>query len=167
MLEKVNNRTRYGVGLTMSVLSNPERVRRLRDTGCRYVQCGIESLSGFHAKQGRQRDLSLVEAQSKAKDFSSRPGSKLRNDAGKYFSDLMMTLDQSFVDAYVDFIEAGDAGIINMCIPTPFAKTPMYDTLQREGRILPLPFMFYRIHTSPFDQSITPPASTTTISSQS
>ena len=26
VLEKVNNRTRYGVGLTMSVLSNPERV---------------------------------------------------------------------------------------------------------------------------------------------
>ena len=144
VLEKVNNRTRYGVGLTMSVLSNPERVRRLRDTGCRYVQCGIESLSGFHAKQGRQRDLSLVEAQSKAKDFFRGLAQNFEMTQANIIFGLDDDAGPELVDAYVDFIEAGDAGIINMCIPTPFAKTPMYDTLQREGRILPLPFMFYR-----------------------
>ena len=39
-----------------------------------------------------------------------------------------------------------------MCIPTPFAKTPMYDTLQREGKSCPYPLCFIEIHTSPFDQ---------------
>ena len=48
------------------------------------------------------------------------------------------------VDQYVEFVESGAAGIINMCIPTPFAQTPLYDTLVREDRLLPMPFLFYR-----------------------
>ena len=109
VLEKVNNRTRYGVGLTMSVLSNPERVRRLRDTGCRYVQCGIESLSGFHAKQGRQRDLAY-RSSIKGEGILSWPRAELRNDAANIIFGLDDDAGPELVDAYVDFIEAAMRG---------------------------------------------------------
>ena len=144
ILEKVNNQVRYGVGLTMSVLSNESRVNRLRDTGCRYVQCGIESLAGFHAKQGRSRDFSLLEASQRAENFFANLADNFEVTQANIIFGLDDDAGPELVDTYIDFIEAGHAGIINMCIPTPFAKTPMYDTLKSEDRILPLPFMFYR-----------------------
>ena len=144
VLEKVNNKVRYGVGLTMSVLSNEKRVERLRTTGCRYVQCGIESLSGFHAKQGRSKEFTLSQAKSRANEFFAGLADNFEMTQANIIFGLDDDAGPELVDAYVDFIEAGHAGIINMCIPTPFAKTPMYDTLKREDRILPLPFMFYR-----------------------
>lgn len=144
ILERVGNRARYGVGLTMSVLSNVKRIERLRTTGCRYVQCGIESLAGFHGKQGRSRHLTLDEARRNAETFFSELADNFEVTQANIIFGLDDDAGPELVDAYVDFVETGHAGIINMCIPTPFAKTPMYDTLQRENRILPVPFMFYR-----------------------
>ena len=144
VLEKVENKVRYGIGITMSVLSRQSRIDRLRETGCRYVQCGIESLSGFHAKQGRKRTLGLHQANQAAKDFFKTLADNFEMTQANIIFGLDDDAGQDLVDAYIDFVESGDAGIINMCIPTPFAKTPLYDTLANENRLLPLPFMFYR-----------------------
>ena len=167
VLEKVNNRTRYGVGLTMSVLSNPERVRRLRDTGCRYVQCGIESLSGFHAKQGRQRDLSLVEAQSKAKDFFRGLAQNFEMTQANIIFGLDDDAGPELVDAMSISLKRAMRGS-SICVSRPRLRKRRC-TIPSSAKVefCPYRLCFIEIHTSPFDLSITPPASTTTISSQS
>ena len=108
------------------------------------MQCGIESLAGFHAKQGRSRHLTLEAAQRRAQEFFAGLADNFEMTQANIIFGLDDDAGPELVDAYVDFIKTGHAGIINMCIPTPFAKTPMYDTLKSEDRILPLPFMFYR-----------------------
>lgn len=140
--ERAENRSSYGIQVSLSVLKKPGRLRRLNDTGCNYAACGIESLTGFHGKQGTS-SRRTIRANRLALEDDFR---EVARALGLSQANIIFGLDQDegedLVEEYKSFIHAGAATLINLSVPLPYGGTPLYEEMRQSGRILPLPFLF-------------------------
>ena len=119
-------------------------MERLRDLNCRYVQCGIESLNSFNDKQGVRRADGIAARRKSIQAVFEEVSETIDMTQANIIFGLDEDSGEDIVQEYLEFIRSGVAGVINLCIPTPFAATPLYDDMQKSGRLLPIPFMFYR-----------------------
>jgi hypothetical protein len=145
VLESVpaNSRVAYLMESSLSVLRGP-RVRRLRDTKCWYVASGVESWADYANKTaagnrtvGRRKleqvveHFELIERQVPIVQANFIFG--LDSDQGATPLDLTR-----------EFIRRMPSVWPNLCIPTPFGGTPLYDRYRRDGAVLEtMPFAFY------------------------
>jgi radical SAM superfamily enzyme YgiQ (UPF0313 family) len=119
-----------------------QRLRRLRETNCRFIAPGVESFADYSNKSGsRKTGRAKLEAVVRHFEeiFEHIPGIQanfvLGLDADQGPEPAALTAE--FIRR-LPFIHAA----VN--IPTPFGDTPLFDRYRAEGRILTaMPFAFY------------------------
>jgi len=144
VLEKIpeNRRNRY---LMQSTLSNlkPSRLQRLRSTNCIFVAPGIESWMNYSAKAGVHGETGGEKLEKVIGHFKL-----LRQYVPDLQANFIFGTDADTGKAPVELTKAFIRRLPNvwpaMNIPVPFAKTPFFDQLYSENRIIEsLPLSFY------------------------
>jgi radical SAM superfamily enzyme YgiQ (UPF0313 family) len=119
----------------ISVVDDPELLGLMRDSGCAQVLIGLEStsiagLNGLEQKtnwKAKQRDHYL-DAIRRIQDHGITVN-------GCFILGLDGTGQESF-DAIWDFVRVSGLYEVQVTVQTAFPGTPLYERLQREGRLL-------------------------------
>lgn len=135
-------RNRYIMESSLSVLK-PNRLRRLKETGCIYIAPGIESWesygnkAGVGEKSGRDKLEQVVEHFRAIHD--QVPGTQ---------ANIIFGTDDDRgnepVELTKEFIRRAPFVFPSVNIPTPFGGTPLFERYLTEGRVLrTMPFALY------------------------
>jgi len=119
----------------VSIADDPELLDLMRESGCRQVLIGLESPVGG--------ELEGVEMRSNWK----RSRAAGYEDAVRRIQSHGITVNGCFVlgldgqteaifDQVFEFVERSGLYEVQITVMTPFPGTPLYDRLQREGRLL-------------------------------
>jgi len=142
IMERVPNQNPYIAESSLSIL-RPNRLARMRDTGCFYIAPGIESWTDYDNKAGGK---------------SLSPDDKLEqvvehvHQIGEYIpgiqTNFMFGLDTDKGDEPIaltkEFIRRCPQAWPIFNIPVPFGGTALHDEYLAKGRILPqMPLGFY------------------------
>lgn len=138
-------RSPYAIESSLTNVRTPERLRRLRETNCIAVAPGIESWSDYSNKAGvgkapsREKMERVVEHLEMVNEFVPFIQTNFIFGLDNDFGDEPFELTKEFL-LRVPFATP------TLNIPMAFGGTPLFDTLLKEGRLLPkLPFNFYVI----------------------
>ena len=126
-------RKTWGCALTWNVLQDEELVRHMARAGCRYVYTGLESL-----------DPAALASMNKGQNRLRETGATLRRafEAGILVSFGLLVGSDGDTDAYLERLpeyvaELGTAAVTFLGIVCPYPETPFFETVAREGRLLP------------------------------
>jgi hypothetical protein len=134
-------RNPFVVESSLSILK-PHRLRRLRETNCVFVAPGIESWQDYGNKSAT--------GQSRSRDKYARVAEHFR-----LLSAVFPGLQANFIFGHdsdngrepieltTDFIRQFPRVFPKIAIPIAFGGTPLRDELRAQGRLLPLPPVFY------------------------
>ncbi len=119
----------------ISVAKDPELLNLMRETGCRQVLIGLESpvlpgLEGIELRRNWKRDR-FPEYEDAIRAIQSR-GVTVN---GCFVLGLDGHTEEIF-DAVYEFVERSGLYEVQITVMTPFPGTPLYERLQREGRLL-------------------------------
>jgi Radical SAM superfamily len=134
-------RNPFVVESSLSILK-PHRLRRLRETNCVFVAPGIESWQDYGNKsatgQSRSRDKYVRVAEHFRLLSAVFPGLQANFIFG-HDSDN----GREPIELTTDFIRQFPRVFPKIAIPIAFGGTPLRDELKAQGRLLPLPPVFY------------------------
>jgi radical SAM superfamily enzyme YgiQ (UPF0313 family) len=132
----------YIMESSLSVLAKPGRLHRLSRTNCVFVAPGIESWDDFSNKSasagkgGASKLANVIEQFSILRDF-------VPNAQANFIFGFDTDEGNGPIDYTRAFIDAAPHVWPTINIPVPFGGTPLFDAMLRDGRILPMPFLFY------------------------
>lgn len=123
----------WGCALTWNVLQDEDLVRHMARAGCRYVYTGLESL-----------DPASIASMNKGQNRLKETAATLRRafEAGILVSFGLLVGSDGDTDAYLERLpeyvdELGTGAVTFLGIVCPYPETPFFETVAREGRILP------------------------------
>jgi radical SAM superfamily enzyme YgiQ (UPF0313 family) len=123
----------WGCAMTWNVLQDQDLVRHMARAGCRYVYTGLESL-----------DPDSIASMNKGQNRLKETGAVLRRafEAGVMVSFGLLVGSDGDTDAYLERLpeyvdELGTAAVTFLGIVCPYPETPFFETVAREGRLLP------------------------------
>lgn len=123
----------WGCALTWNVLQDEDLVRHMARAGCRYVYTGLESL-----------DPEAIASMNKGQNRLKETGATLRRvfSSGILVSFGLLVGSDGDTDAYLERLpeyvdELGTAAVTFLGIVCPYPETPFFETVAREGRLLP------------------------------
>ena len=135
-------RNPYVMESSLSILKGP-RLRRLKETNCFYTAPGIESWSDYSNKTGVGRNG----GRDKLEGVIARLGEIhefVPNIQANFIFGTDVDDGEEPVDMTKEFIRRVPFVWPTINIPTPYGRTPLYDSYLAAGRILTsMPFAFY------------------------
>jgi radical SAM superfamily enzyme YgiQ (UPF0313 family) len=137
-----HERNRYLMQCSLSILTE-KRMEALAETGCFYVAPGIESWSDY----GNKLKMKATTGQDRVKGIADK-FQTLRHYVPGLQANFVFGLDidkgDDPFDLTRDFMERVPFVWPNLNIVTPYGGTPVYDSLVRNGRLLPsMPLALY------------------------
>nr|CRH05957.1 protein of unknown function [include Radical SAM superfamily domain] [Candidatus Magnetococcus massalia] len=138
------DRVPYMMECSQSILT-PERIERMDESNCRFFLIGVESWGGYFSKSGLGKTSSAMERFNHTIEiFKQFEGKDLVMQASLIFG-LDSDEGEQPVTLAKEFIRQIPHAWPTVNIPSPYGGTPLFDELQREGRLLNgLPFNFYQ-----------------------
>lgn len=134
-------RIRYVMEASLSILK-PQRLERLRRSGCIYVAPGVESWFDYGQKSGLRAD-----GRARLEATMERFAHLERQIGGVQANFILGTDEDEGPEPFEltrEFVRERPDTFPTISIPTPYGGTPLQERLLREGRVLePLPFAFY------------------------
>jgi radical SAM superfamily enzyme YgiQ (UPF0313 family) len=136
LLPKIGERKiRWFTETDLSVADDPELLKAMRAAGCAQVLIGLESPS-----QGALAGLETRRNWKQAQAGRYREAIQTIQEQGISVNGcFIFGLDEHGVgifDEVYDFVEETGLHEVQITLQTPFPGTPLYDRLQREGRLL-------------------------------
>lgn len=123
----------WGCALTWNVLQDEELVRLMSRAGCRYIYSGLESLDP-------ESIASMGKRQNRLKDT----GQTIRRvyESGILMSFGLIVGSDGDTDDYLERLpeyldDLGPSCVTFLGIVCPYPETPFFETVAREGRLLP------------------------------
>ena len=138
-----NGRNPYIMESSLSILKGP-RLNRLKETNCFYTAPGVESWTDYSNKSGAGvGSVGWKKLQTVVAHFREIHEYVPNIQANFIFGSDVDQGDEP-VELTEEFIRQVPYVWPTVNIPTPFGRTPMYDSYLAEGRILTsMPFSFY------------------------
>lgn len=135
-------RNKYLVESSLKILT-PERLGRLRDTNCLGMAPGVESWNGYANKAGTGKATGSEKVDQVVDQLRT-----LREFVPYLQANLILGLDtdqgEEPFELTKEFLQRTPFVWPQINIPMVFGGTPLFNTFQREGRILErVPFTFY------------------------
>ena len=135
-------RNPYVMESSLSILKGP-RLRRLKETNCFYTAPGIESWTDYNNKTGlgrhgaRQKLEGVIARLQEIHEF-------VPNIQANFIFGTDLDEGDDPVEMTKEFIRRLPFVWPTINIPTPYGRTPLYESYLKEGRILAsMPFAFY------------------------
>jgi radical SAM superfamily enzyme YgiQ (UPF0313 family) len=128
---------------TLSSLSG-SRLPRLRDTGCWYASAGVESWSAYSNKTMAGPGVTGEAKLERVTEHYRLMAEYVPMVQANFIFGIDSDEGDEPVRLTREFIRRAPFVWPNICIPTPFGGTPLFDRYRSEGRILEtMPFAFY------------------------
>jgi hypothetical protein len=136
-------RNPYIIESSLSVLK-PSRLERLRRTRCAYVVAGVESWADYSNKSGAGPALGGWEKLEKVAAHFHEMHASIPGFQANFVFGTDADRGREPLELTKEFVRRAPFAWPGVNIPTPFGRTPFFDRLASEGRILrSMPFAFY------------------------
>jgi hypothetical protein len=135
-------RNPYIMEASLSVLKSA-RLSRIRDTNCVYTVPGIESWTDYGAKAATSTATGQVKFD-KVVDHVGTIADHIPGVQANFMIGTESDQGSDPVDLTLRFFDRLPQVFPGLAMPIPFGDTPFRERLAKEGRLLPLPLVYYQ-----------------------